>query len=159
MTEEKKVMEKEIKKEFLVLRLRRTEEGLKVYLRSEKLETFWQKAAKGVVREYNPPYIIKGREEDRIEGYPFPETLPGKIEKTFFNKIEKGLFYDGEPNFSFSRLRGVGEGITILFPEPYSKTAIKRWVEELKKSIQIFVHEYLKPIEIEIVINEKGEEA
>lgn len=146
---------KEITKEFCIVRIKRTTEGLAIYCKSQKLEEFWRRLS-----EHQNAGIGEGREGSATAGLKYYKinnfpSLPFRVASW---GEEGALWYNNTTaNLSFIRTVGLSEGITYCIRGVFSLESIQKWIEETKVHLQKFYTQYLKPVDIEFVISTREE--
>jgi len=137
---------------LIIIKVKRTDKGLNVFLKSEKIEKFMRsnhvhqdKLDSTNKRDFecvdvagwkeNMAYILS----NEVKG------ISGNINKNWGADLHFG---SGGPNLSFLRAKGLGEGVNFDLHGIYSQTAIQKWIQDAKFHITNFYREFLKDSEM-----------
>ena len=132
-----------IEKNFITLKLRRIANGLEIYVQSEKIEEFFKNFS-GISGTYF---------EKEHYSYVFSRITSAGDDLAAFDRAGKEeLLYNGIPNLSFLRMVGIAQGVTFTLPGVYSLYTIQKFIERTKEALKIFYRQYLKPVNVELVI-------
>ncbi|MCI0748844.1 MAG: hypothetical protein L0Y58_25845 [Verrucomicrobia subdivision 3 bacterium] len=143
------------KNTLLTLKVRRTLNGISLFLKSEPLECVFQTMASG--------------REDHSQDSRWPKISGYRLDSShelarhlsgcnlIFNKWGERLDTGGYYNFSIVRAVGLSKGVTIEMAGPYSSAFIKEWINQLKSWTKNLYRDFLAPIDLQLTITTKEE--
>jgi hypothetical protein len=146
-----------IKKDFVILKIKRSEFGVEVYCKSELLENFFNGiTATREGLELNTLPVTQFREANFGAYLSTDGTVKGKRLTSVVNY--QGITLDGwgaglihsssnNINMSFLLAKGLNEGITIYVKGVYSSTVVRSFIVKAKDFFKYIFTEYLKPVE------------
>lgn len=139
--------------------LRRCKDGLRVdLLVNPEIEDFFKQwSGEATVdasvggRSWRP---IPGQPALRVWAYNQPKS---DHENYMLSMPGRPIIWDGFTNISFLRLVGASQGISFIIEDLISRTELDKMADKVKKGEAWFYSEFLKPIEMEVVVSRKRE--
>ena len=145
------------KKVLLTLKVKRTPNGISLFLKSPQLETVFQ-TLDGGRTDHNQDSRWPG-----VCGYRLEPGSSNELARhlsggnAIFNKWGERLDHGGYFNFSILRAVGLSVGVQVELPGPYSSHFIKDWIEQLKSWAKNLYRDFLSPIDLQLIITTKEE--
>lgn len=147
------------KKNVFVLKIRRRIDGTEIFMKSEKIEALMKEWA-------------KDKQDDPMTAGDFCDVVDLNSLKAYTVNTQSlpllpsgkkawGLFYNGillnnqTFNLRYITFVGLGQGVTLKILQPYSTAIIQKILESAKQVVGEFLSEFAKPLEGNLVINEK----
>jgi hypothetical protein len=134
-------------KEIFKMKITRTLRGVEVFLKSEVLEEFFSLTSNN---ETMKPSSLPG-----LRAYKHQGGLPVSVKNCNLGSIEDGLISNSHFNASLFRLRGLREGVKVVFNIVISREKLQSIAQEAKEVAKELFLNYIKKFEIEITITEK----
>lgn len=130
---------------ILSMRMQRSREGIKFFVKSEAIEDFIKTASKGRTNDEQSTWDFQRYKETGLAQF----TLPG----TTFNEWGGSMYVRGTMvNLSFLRVVGLKNGIEFLLNEMTTKEKLERFTNDFKNCVKQFYREFMKPFDIQIDI-------
>lgn len=137
---EKTILKPKTKHQLLSFRITRGEEGVKLYLKSEVLEKFFERSG---VDDYSDQWCGN-------KAYAMP------LVKDHFNNLLSQWYGNltingGYPNLSFLRTVGIKDGVTFtLENDVYTRGEVIEFSKKFKDEVSELFAQYIKPITMEV---------
>jgi len=141
------------KRTLLTLKVKRTPNGLSLFLKSAPLENVFKAIAEGR-EDYNQDSRWPEVSGYRLEsGHELTRHLHGS--NLIFNKWGDRLDAGGYYNLSVLRAVGLSQGVRFELPGPYSSSFIKERINQLKSWAKNLYRDFLSPIDLQLTITTK----
>jgi hypothetical protein len=147
-----------VKKDYVTLKVKRSEFGIEVYAKSELLDTFFNgiTSREDGMRDMETYPVTRYKElnfgtymsaDGQLKGKCLTSNInyPG----VNLNSWHGGLVPNGNSaiNLSFLLSEGLKDGVTIYIKGVYSSTAVRSFIIKAKDFFKHIFVEYLKPVE------------
>lgn len=149
MTKQELSIKKEVirvgKKEVLKFTLRRVDNGVRLWIKSEDFEKFFKR--------------FKFDDLDTINGnrsYKIPSGL-GSTYRDMFNLWNCSLIHHSIINLSYLLSENLSKGLIFIDKGVYTKTELTTYRDEFLKYVTQFYKDYMKPVDFEVSIISNGE--
>jgi hypothetical protein len=139
-----------IKDKLLSLHIKRTMEGVEIFVKSKIIEDFFSGISEGRTsasdnsgwegkKSYNP-YTL-----------PKVDSDANSLSKWGYPLIENGIYY----NISFLRAVGLSQGVTFNFPGLFTEEYIRKLAEYTKQMTRRLYNQYIRNCEITLEMSIK----
>ena len=134
------------KKEILKFTLRRVDEGIRLWFKSEDFEKFFKRF--GIDKHLES---INGN-----KSYKVPTNL-GSTYKSMFMLWDHSLFNNETINLSYILSENLSKGIIFIDKGVYTKNELTHYRDEFLKYVTLFYKEYMKPVSFDISVISNGD--
>lgn len=150
-----------MKKNLITIKIKRTEKGVLLYLKSGIIEDFVKAQSNGETRE-SRKYLKDTLSPSNYIYIRFGITnmnLGGSKSAVFDCYGDSDLYYNSGitvVNLSFLRVVGLSKGVQFHIQRLYSEEYIKTWLETATEACKHIYNQYLKKVDckVSIMINE-----
>lgn len=137
----KTTLGKSTNKQLLKVQVKRTTQGVKLYMKSEMFESYFKP------HSINLDSYITNNDGLRIESYNMPmNTIVNELITRSLSEFNTQLkTRDGYINLGFLRAVGLKDGLIFNISGVYSKTGLNDFMTELKKYVRQIYEQEMRP--------------
>ncbi len=144
------------------VRVDRSVDGLKVWIKSKIIEDFMRE---GAIEQHGRGSETSGLRSSKWTGASRVYDEAGKHHEMFNDVcafkigawgVDGALYTSGKLNYSCLRAVGITEGITLTMPGICSVEQIREWVRCLKVAVKKYYLNTIKPVSVRITITASG---